>query len=590
MPTECKYFPEECWEQIFSRLPHQSDLESVSLVCKQFLALTNRICLHLSVIHHDTLSKLIHRFPNLISIDLSDFHSDLDLILFELANCVSYIPNLRQLDFSRQIKLPIEGLKELGRKFKGLRVFKCRKLAIINDSYLNTIAESFAFLEELDISYPRPFDRPPNPSELDLTDSGIEFLSVNLTNMRKINISGNYRITDRSLVALSMNCLNLQAIQVEDCALLTLKEVLSMQRACAALSWISVSNIHNGLSSSGFKCLTTSSRALQTLGISNSIISDELLFLLAKASLPLYKLSLSWYFLTDESINDLSQYLQSLVTIYLSNCVKLSISTFFTLATNCPSLEDVCMKNIRLRVKDCFHNGAKNPRIRTVNLQRNSYLDDDSLTKIALMCPNMESLYVCLCRSVIEAGIASALEVCNHIRNLEFVGCPLIKHIGNGAELPNLEVINAADSTLSDEGLAIIGSRCSRLLKLNLHNYEGVTIEGIQAMVKNCTSLREINLKRCVQVSVNSLNSIVSFSSSLRRVFPPKSDGFHDSLRGFSWHNGCLVSSSCKMSFELITLRFYQGGLLKGKGKERYVGGEVTDIYDVDIDKFPTLN
>ncbi|KAK4350206.1 hypothetical protein RND71_029519 [Anisodus tanguticus] len=81
------------------------------------------------------------------------------------------------------------------------------------------------------------------------------------------------------------------------------------------------------------------------------------------------------------------------------------------------------------------------------------------------------------------------------------------------------------------------------LLKLNLEECEGVTAEAIQAMVKNCTSLREINLKRC-QVNASSLNSIVSSSSSLRRVFPPSSDGFHDSLSGFSMHNGCLVSSS----------------------------------------------
>ncbi|XP_060206558.1 uncharacterized protein LOC132634305 [Lycium barbarum] len=559
MAKECKYFPEECWEQIFNRIHRQSDLESVSLVCKQFLALTNRMRLRLSLIHNnDTLSKIILRFPNLNSIDLSDFLGDDDLVLFELANCVSYIPNLRQLDFSGQIRLPIEGLKELGREFKGLRVLKCGKLAIINDSYLNTIAESFPFLEELDISYPRlggPFS---------VTDSGIEASSGNLRNLRKINISGNYGITDRSLVALSINCLNLQAIEVKGTSV-TLEGILSIQRACASLSWISVSKIHNGLG------LATSSRSLQTLEVSDSIVTDEFLFLMARASLPLSRLSLSKCtnftlsgissllcayqslkclslvdvsFLTDESMNDLSQYLQSLVTVDLRGCVKLTISTFFTLARNCPSLEDVNMENTGFGVKDYVHNGVKNPRIRSVYLANNSHLKDDSLTKVALLCPNMESLDVCLCKSLTEAGIASALEVCNHIRNLEFDKCPSIKRIGKGAELPNLEVINAAGSALSDEGLAMIGSRCSRLLKLNLENCKGVTAEGIQAIVKNCTSLREINLKKCRQVSASSLNSLVSSSSSLRRVFPPSSDGSHDSLRGFSLHNGCLVSSS----------------------------------------------
>lgn len=91
--------------------------------------------------------------------------------------------------------------------------------------------------------------------------------------------------------------------------------------------------------------------------------------------------------------------------------------------------------------------------------------------------------------------------MCYHIRNLDFCGCLLIRHIGIGAELPNLR---AARSALSDEGLAMIGSRCPPLMKLNLEDCKGVTAEGIQAMLKNCTSLRERNLKRCHQVSASS--------------------------------------------------------------------------------------
>lgn len=129
-------------------------------------------------------------------------------------------------------------MKELGRKLKGL---KCRNLTSIRDSCLYVIAESFQFLEELDIRYPR------NPSflnrhELFVTDSGIEVLSVNLS---KINVSGNSGISDRSMVALyRRNCLNLQCIREED-TLVTLKGIFSIERACAALSSISVSNIPN---------------------------------------------------------------------------------------------------------------------------------------------------------------------------------------------------------------------------------------------------------------------------------------------------------------------------------------------------------
>jgi len=121
--------------------------------------------------------------------------------------------------------------------------------------------------------------------------------------------------------------------------------------------------------------------------------------------------------------------------------------------------------------KDYFHNGVKNTRIKTVSLKFASYLNGDSLTKAALMCPNMETLDMYSSR-VTEACIASAFEVCYHIRNLDFCGCSLIRHIRIGAELPNLR------------------------------------------------ALREINLKRCHQVSASSYSAFVfiteaSFSSQL---------------------------------------------------------------------------
>ncbi|CAN4088564.1 unnamed protein product [Withania somnifera] len=575
MANQCKDLPVECWELIFHCLHHPSDLESFSIVCKQFLALTNRLRLNLSIIDstlliHGTVSKLIHRFSNLNSIDFSNFSGDLDPLLFDLANSVSYSSNLQHLDISNQKRLPIKGLKELGLKWKGLRVLTCGNVSILRDYDLYVIADLFPFLEELDISYPSTEYIAPEVSEFAVTDCGIEILSVKLSSLRKIVVSGNHLITDRSLVALSMNCLNLQGIEMDGCPFVTLKGIVTILRSCAALSWISVSEMHIAQSSDGFQCLATSCRSLEKIEVSNSSISNEFLVMVANACLPLNTVSLCWCadftlsgiskllcayqslkllslvhvdFLTDECMNDLAKYLRCLVAIDLSGCVKLTGLTFLTLARNCPSLEEVTMENAGFGMKVCFHNGVKNPRIRVVSLGGNWFLDDDSLMNVALMCPNMEFLDVSSCASLTDLGVISALEVCNKIRNLQLNNCPAIKHIGKGVELPNLEVIGAAGSELNDEGLAMIGSRCSRLLKINLENCKGVTSVGLLAMVKNCRSLREINLKKCPEVSINSLNSLVFSSSSLRRVIPPCCSAFTDSLRGFYLNHGCRVYS-----------------------------------------------
>ncbi|KAM7471648.1 hypothetical protein LguiA_009831 [Lonicera macranthoides] len=578
----CADLPEECWELIFNRLHHHSHLESPSLVCKRFLSLTNRLRHRLSVVDptillHGTVSILIHRFQNLKFIDLSQLHGDLNPIVIEIAR--SSLSNLETLDISSKVILPTLGLKELGLRKKNLKVLRCANLQILRDSDLLVIGNSLPGLEELDISYPTNNYDPdfrytnilPTSCEGNVTDCGIEALWTNLRNLRKLAISGNEFITDRSLVALSLNCLFLREIEVFECSLITHKGIQFMLQNSPALSVLQLSEIYIPPASSLCVDSLLLGRDLSTLDFYASTIPDEYLCAIAKARIPLKRFTLSGCsqftfsgislllctyqsleylslinvpFLTDRLMSDLSQYLHSLAAIKLCSCYRLTSLTFFTLAKCCPLLHHIEMGTTSIGQHDCLMvmEIVNNPEIKSLILERNSYLSDECLKKIVSVSPNLELLDLCSCQGISGGGITEIMKSCVKIKHLRINECGAIKDLGTGVGLNKLEILDAARSGLNDAGLLTIGKRCFGLLKLDLAGCEAVATRGVEEVVRNCERLREINLDGCCNVNALISDWMVFARPSLKKIVPPIYDLTTENQRKLLLRHGCLVS------------------------------------------------
>ncbi|KAI8551499.1 hypothetical protein RHMOL_Rhmol06G0191400 [Rhododendron molle] len=476
-----KDLPVECWESIFDKLHqhHHSLLESPSLSCKRFLSITNTLRTHLNIVDPRVfpISILFNRFPNLNSIHVNRFPDDVEPYL--RGNIEIPIPNLNlePLDLQRMTidiatsnlnlksltfwgpELHLESLKILGSRMKNLRVLKLKWL-LITDIELVVIADSMPCLEDLDISYPDA------ALQYELTDSGIEVLSSKLKGLRKINISGNNFITDKSLLALSTNCVYLTEIIVLDCSFVTSYGIAFVMRNSSNLSSLLINRIEFGLFDDSSCC----ARKLSTIDISDSVVPDEFLHLLVKA-----------------------------VRIDLDLCYNLTESTLFTLAKNCPLLEDISMERTNLGGggEDGVTNIVKNPRIKSLNLKNNRNLSDECLAKLASVCPSLEVLDVSSCHGITENGISDSLKSASKIRNLQINKCWGIKNIGNGFELSELVVLGAARSGINGDGLVVIGNRCRWLLNLNLDGCLGVTTVGLKAILTNCKRLRELSFTGC---------------------------------------------------------------------------------------------
>ncbi|KAE9457721.1 hypothetical protein C3L33_10376, partial [Rhododendron williamsianum] len=580
----CKDIPDECWKIIFNKLHqhHHSLLESPSLSCKRFLSITNTLRTHLNIVDPRVfpISILFNRFPNLNSIHVNRFPDDVDP--FFRGSIEIPIPNLNlePLDLQRMTidiatsnlnlksltfwgpELHLDSLKILGSRMKNLGVLKLKWL-LITDIELVVIADSMPCLEDLDISNPVS-------AQDDLTDSGIEVLSSKLKGLRKINISGNNYITDKSLLALSTNCVYLTEIIVLNCRFVTSYGIAFVMRNSSNLSSLLINRIEFGLFDDSSCC----ARKLSTIDISDSVVPDEFLHLLVKAGIPLKRFSLarSLYpsvtfsaissflnkyrslehlclagtdLLTDEKISDLSQCLCALVLINLDLCYNLTESTLFTLAKNCPLLEDISMEGTNLGGGggDGATNIVKNPRIKSLNFKNNRNLSDECLAKLASVCPSLEVLDVSSCHGITENGISDSLKSASKIRKLQINKCRGIKNIGNGFELSELVVLGAARSGINGNGLVVIGNRCRWLLNLNLDSCLGVTTVGLKAILTNCKRLRELSFTGCPNVRMETIDWLVFSRPSLRKIILPHSSLPSKNQSELFLRHGCLVTT-----------------------------------------------
>uniref|UniRef100_A0A7C8ZBF2 F-box/LRR-repeat protein 15-like leucin rich repeat domain-containing protein n=1 Tax=Opuntia streptacantha TaxID=393608 RepID=A0A7C8ZBF2_OPUST len=552
MPESCMPdIPDEIWERIISLLDHDRYLEPLSIVSKTFLSITNRLKQTLTIseptLHF--IPKLFCRFPNLKHISFSNFPGSPDSILHLLSH--AHFP-LESLDLSNNKFFPSDAIRGLPTSsLSSIRSLKLSKLTVLNDLDLGAIAELMGNLEELDLS--DPVDDYNVSGDLDIaggclgiTDDGVDLLASKLCNLRKVNLSGNYMISDKSVMSLAEKCLNLEEIVVKNCTFVTQNGVGFAFRSCGNLR--SVGLLGMDLTVSEISESLACARNLSVLDFSYMDVSDELLFAIAKASIPLKKLTLyhckdftfvgvlsllrsypsleylaleGVYWVSDRSIIDLSKFLRQASTVKLSFCSRLTSSAFFTMLKNCPSLSSLEMEKAGMGQQSFAVSNVYNPGIRALILGSNKTLSNECLEKIALSCPNLELLDISDCPAITRKGIGEIVRHCTRLRHLQMSGCLAIKSLGIDAKLQKLEELHASGSGLNDEGLIVVARKCPALIKLDVTNCSGVTSKGVKEIVYRCTRLREINLHWCRDMGRDIVAWMVFSRPSLRKIVPP---------------------------------------------------------------------
>ncbi|CAN0919713.1 F-box/LRR-repeat protein 2 [Linum grandiflorum] len=404
-----------------------------------------------------------------------------------------------------------------------------------------------------------------------VSDEGIADLSLKLTNLQRVDISGNQFITDKSLSSLSFNCSSLVNIILLDCDFITQTGIGVALRNAVNLTSVLMDGIGIPSLDSSLKESFVYAKNLAALHLSNSFLSDEFLSLIADANLPLKDLTFSHCynitcvgvevllhryrflvyldleganFLTDESMIELSNFLQNLSFLNLGLCSKLTGLTFFTLMNNCPLLEDVKMESTNIGVEEFTGLTVKESKIKLLDLAGNNSLSDECLKRVASSCPDLEVLNLSYCPNITEDGVTEVLRKCIRVRHLEISRCVGIASLTINFELPKLEVLKAQGSILDDEALGTIAERCKGILHLDLESCLSVSKEGLGRVVENCRRLREINLRCCENVDINTVALMAFKRPSLRKIIPPGENMLTDKQIKLFLRHGCSVSES----------------------------------------------
>ncbi|XP_058186228.1 putative F-box/LRR-repeat protein 8 isoform X3 [Rhododendron vialii] len=205
-------FPDDCWELIFQKLREDDEraLDSISLVSKRFLSISNRVKLSLKVRDKTLplLLNLLRRFQNIETL-LITAHKEIDGLLDLISR--SGVLNLQAIEFRWcMTEPPRAGFKALAlnKNIKDdLKVLDCFGLVSMQDKDLVLIADLFPRLEELRIQAGKYFTIGKVAARI--TD-GVDALASKLKQLKEIALEGKQICSIAkarpSLKMLQLNC------------------------------------------------------------------------------------------------------------------------------------------------------------------------------------------------------------------------------------------------------------------------------------------------------------------------------------------------------------------------------------------------
>jgi hypothetical protein len=280
--------PDDCWEYIFKFFVKDHFgyyLNSLSLVSKQFLSITNSLRFSLTVYPSTVpfLKHLLKRFPNLTSITLDyedrelDGFCDIDNIFrlfssFPLKKLTSLVftgedifslEKLNSIVLSGESIFPADGLRVFSQNITTLTSLTC-SIDFLYKNDLLLIADCFPMLKELNIEISNPISdfqtnfkngtdsllsrRQMVNNQTDFIN-GIHSLLSNCRFIQHLKLECAFFLEDTHVAGFSLFLGDLVSINLNNCSRLTESALFSLVRNCPSLSEIEMQNTAIGTES-----------------------------------------------------------------------------------------------------------------------------------------------------------------------------------------------------------------------------------------------------------------------------------------------------------------------------------------------------
>ncbi|AET03810.1 putative leucine-rich repeat domain, L domain-containing protein [Medicago truncatula] len=385
------YLPDDCLESIFKfiittnsyRSLNSLYLNSLSLVSKQFLSITNSLRFSLTIRSSTPIPSLpcrFQRFTKLTSLNLKYFNSDIDALLCQ----ISHFPlNLTSLNLSNKLTIPVNGIQAFSQNITTLTSLTCSRIYSFNGTDLFLIADCFPLLEELDLSKPIMLE---NYKSL---HNGVEALSTALYKLWKVNLTSHHYIKDQSLFHLFNNWKLLEEVVIRDCYGITKPGIAHSLRDRSTLRSFSFSGLN-------FKW-------------EDCDVSAQLKFLEVTCN--------SW--LTYDNIKMFASIFPNLQLLDLRCCHNISEEGI------CQVLR--CSEIRHLNFTGCLHVKLRGMNFEVSNLEvlnlSCTRFDDETLYVISKSCSGLLQLLLVSCKYVTEKGVKHVRKNCIQLREINLRGC-----------------------------------------------------------------------------------------------------------------------------------------------------------------------
>ncbi|CAJ2655621.1 unnamed protein product [Trifolium pratense] len=223
--------------------------------------------------------------------------------------------------------------------------------------------------------------------------------------------------------------------------------------------------------------------------------------------------------------------LKSLTFPILQNCEMLP-----TFTRNCPSLSEITVRHgWYVNNVENFNSFVVSPQLKSLSLVWNCWLTKETIKVFALF-PNLMRLDLIRCGRISGKLMCQFLRMCCKLKHLNLSYCQELNVSKINFEVPKLEVLNLANTSIDDKALHVISKSCCGLLQLILENCYNVTEKGVKHVVENCTQLRVINLTNCLNVDADvSALRLLSTRSLINIVAPPCNRSSNKRRRNSSW-------------------------------------------------------
>ena len=295
----------------------------------------------------------------------------------------------------------------------------------------------------------------------DITDFGIITLSQVCPNIKSMNLCSVSRVTDTGVQHLLANCWKLEDLNLEDIFLLDnrafwFNSTFDGRPAANELMLKSLINVNLK------DCVNLSTHGL--LGISERCRKIEQ-FILSGCE----KVS-------NDSLMTLTQCLghaipacDSFKKLDLSYCTLVTANGILGLLPFCACLEHL-------------------------NVSGNTSVDDDFIHQLCLVCPTIQQLVLQKCVRVTNVGLCSLADFL-WVEVLDITGC----------------------SRITDDGIEILTSACTGLLKLSMKKLNKITARTINAVSRACACIELLDVRECINISQQSIDDL-KFEHQLTKV------------------------------------------------------------------------